>query len=207
MKVAIISFHKNIKRYPDEWIERYKESILNQTYSDYQIYEINYGGDSNRIFESSVFTSMYMDDHAQAHNYLVNICFENGYDVIMNSNVDDYYPIETLETLIKNYDPYYSVISGNYRSFNDYNNIIFTTKFHHLNIEREFQRGHNIISHPSCLYTRSFLNHNESLLSSEIPKDDFGMWKRMLNKGAKFKILPNILLNYRISDLKTKTNT
>jgi hypothetical protein len=206
MKVAIISFHKNIKRYPDEWIERYKKSILGQSYKDYQIFELNYGGDDNRIFENSVFTSLDLNDHAQAHNYLVNLCFEEGYDVIMNSNVDDYYPEETLGILISNYDPYYSVISGNYQSFTHYDNIIFTTKFHHLNIDREFQRGHNIISHPSCLYTRSFLKHNEKLLSEEIPKDDFGMWKRMINKGAKFKILSNVLLNYRISDLKTKTN-
>ena len=205
MKVAIISFHKNIKRYPDEWINKYRKSILDQTHREYDIFELNYGGEENRIFDNSNFYSLPMNNHAEAHNYLVNMCFESGYDAVMNSNVDDYYPPETLSILLMHYDPYFCLISGNYQSFSENNNNRYVTKFHYMNVEREFNRGHNIISHPCCLYTRSFPNYNESLKSEEIPKDDFGMWKRMLSKGAKFRILPNILLYYRISELKTNT--
>lgn len=203
MKVAIICFHKNIGRYPEEWIQKYKKSIIDQTYKEYQIFELNYGGEENRIFENSIFSSIHMDTHSDAHNYLIDLCFKEGYDAVMNSNVDDYYPPESLAILIMNYDPYFCLISGNYQSFTEINKNVYTTKFHYMNIEREFNRGHNIISHPCCLYTRSFLDYKESLDSREIPRDDFFMWKRMMKKGAKFKILPNILLHYRISELKT----
>jgi hypothetical protein len=203
MKIAIISFHKNIKRYPDKWVEMYRDSILNQDYKDYDLFELNYGGENNRIFDNSNFVSLSMQDHAQAHNYLVKNCFKLGYDAVMNTNVDDCYPQDSLSTLISNHDPYFCLISGNYKAFSEDNDSIYTTKFHYMNIDREFSREHNIISHPCCLYTRTFLNYNEELISSEIPRDDFKMWKRMLNKGAKFKIIPNVLLNYRISNLKT----
>jgi hypothetical protein len=40
VKIALICFHKNIGRYPKEWIDLYKDSILNQTNMDFDILEI-----------------------------------------------------------------------------------------------------------------------------------------------------------------------
>ena len=70
--------------------------------------------------------------------------------------------------------------------------------------ERTFSNNHNIVAHPACAYTRKILDYNEKLISEEIASDDFCMWKRLLAKGAKFKIIPDVLLYYRISELKTK---
>ena len=95
-------------------------------------------------------------------------------------------------------------MSGNYTSFSESQNNIHTTKFHLLNIQNEFIKNHNIIAHPSCAYSRKILDYKEKLISEEIASDDFCMWKRLLDKGAKFKISQDVLLYYRISDLKTK---
>jgi hypothetical protein len=204
MKIALISFHKNIGRYPEEWIDLYKESILNQTYNHFDIFELNYGGGEERIFENSEFISTELKDHAEAHNFLLSHCFEMGYDAILNTNVDDYYPLDRVEKQIREFDPEISVLSGNYTSFSEERREISTTSFHMMDIEKEFLKNHNIISHPSCGYSRKILEYKESLVSEQIPSDDFQMWKRLLNKGAKFKILPDVLMFYRISELKTK---
>lgn len=204
MKTALIAFHKNIGRYPVEWIERYKESIINQTNRDFDIFELNYGGGDERIFEDSEFISLELKDHAEAHNYLLEKCFSLDYDLILNTNVDDKYPLDRVKIQIDNFDPEFSVISGNYVSFSEVRENIHGTKFHELDIAKEFSNNHNIIAHPACAYTRKILEYNERLISEEIASDDFCMWKRLLSKGAKFKILPNVLLYYRISELKTK---
>ena len=204
MKIALISYHKNIGRYPKEWIDLYKESILNQTYNDFDIIELNYGGVDERIFENSEFISIELKDHAEAHNFLLSHCFNNGYDIILNTNVDDYYPLDRVEKQVREFDPEISVLSGNYTSFSESQNNLHTTKFHLLNIQNEFIKNHNIIAHPSCAYSRKILDYKEKLISEEIASDDFCMWKRLLDKGAKFKISQDVLLYYRISDLKTK---
>lgn len=204
MKVVLISFHKNLGRYPKKWIDDYKDSILSQTYKDFDIFELNYGLGEERIFDNSYFESLNLQDHAQAHNYLLQKCFSLGYELILNSNIDDKYPLDRIKLQVEIFDPEISVISGNYTSFSDERDIIHTTNFDKLFISKEFSSNHNIIAHPACGYTRKILDYNEELRSEEIASDDFCMWKRLLSKGAKFKILPNVLLYYRISELKTK---
>jgi|LauGreDrversion4_2_1035121.scaffolds.fasta_scaffold682285_2 hypothetical protein len=203
MKSALICFHKNVARYPNNWIERYKESILNQTCTNFDIFELNYGGESQRIFNSSNFISIPLKDHAEAHNYLLRYCFDRDYDLIFNTNVDDYYPLDRIEKQINSFDPSVSVSSGNYIGFSDDNVKYNSTFFHRLSIDEEFSKNHNIIAHPACCYSRKITEYGDFLISSEIPADDFFLWKRLLLKGAKFKIIPDVLLYYRISDLKT----
>ena len=204
MRSAVICFHKNLDRYPTDWINEYRDSILNQSYREFDIIELNYGGDSRRIFENSNFISIAMQDHAQAHNFLVSHCFEAGYDAVFNTNVDDVYPLDRLQLQILNFDPTVAVMSGNYQAFFDRINRMQPTQFHTLNVVDEFSKNHNIIAHPACCYSKAILNYSEFLRSEEIPADDFAMWKRLLVKGSTFKILPNVLMNYRISDLKTQ---
>lgn len=204
MKVALICFHKNIGRYPKKWIDLYKDSILNQTYSDFDILEVNYGGGEERIFRTSYFRSLELKDHAEAHNYLLEWAFSWNYNLVLNTNVDDKYPLDRVEIQIKNFDPNFVVMSGNYTSFSDERLIINTTSFHTMDIGKEFSKNHNIIAHPACCYSSRIMDYNDLLVSDQIPSDDFQLWKRLLAKGAKFKILPDVLMFYRISDLKTK---
>lgn len=205
MKVAVICFHKNIGRYPKEWISLYKDSVLNQTYKNFDIIELNYGGTDERIFSNSLFNSVELKDHAESHNYLLNLAFDSGYDLVLNSNVDDKYPLHRIEIQVNNYDPEVSVMSGNYTSFSEEKEVINTTSFHTMDIGNEFSKNHNIIAHPACAYSKKILDFDERLISEEIASDDFCMWKRLLSKGAKFKIVPEVLMYYRISELKTKS--
>ena len=173
MRIALISFHKNISRYPTEWIEKYRESIINQTHKDFDIFELNYGNSEERIFENSEFISLNLNDHAQAHNYLIEKCFSLNYDMVLNTNVDDRYPLDRVKIQIDNFNPEISVMSGNYVSFSETRENIHCTKFHELDISKEFFNNHNIVAHPACAYTKKMLEYNEKLISEEIASDDF----------------------------------
>jgi hypothetical protein len=118
--------------------------------------------------------------------------------------VDDYYPLDRIEKQIDSFDPEVAVLSGNYAGFSDYLSFHPHTSFHTMQLEKEFSKNHNIIAHPACCYSKKIMEYKESLISEEIPSDDFSLWRRLLSKGAKFKILPDVLMYYRISDLKTK---
>ena len=58
-------------------------------------------------------------------------------------------------------------------------------------------KNHNCIAHPGCVYSKNFIMNSGLLVPSEIPKDDFELWKRSYAK-FKFKIVPETLLFYRI---------
>lgn len=199
MKLALICFHKNLDRYPKTWIDKYRDSILNQTYKEFDIFEVNYGGETNRIFENSIFESLNFQDHAAAHNYLLDKVFSLGYDYAANSNCDDYYALDRLEKQIKFMEAGYDVISSNFYAIDENDNIKHKTEFHDKNILAESNKNHNIIAHPVLCYSRNFWTTCTKLVSSEIPKDDFELWKRSYATGKyKFVILQDTLLYYRV---------
>lgn len=204
MKVALIAFHKNIQRYPLEWISAYRDSVLNQTYRNFDIVELNYGGtewifNSNRIMHD-------METHAHAHNYLVKWCFENGYDYVLNSNVDDVYPLDRIQAQVDAYNESVAVCSGGYILFNEaITNVMakvdFSTSEQPVDVAHNFSIDNNVVAHPACAYSKAFYEYMErtgdGLMPGEIPADDFSLWKRMLASGEKFNILPQTLLYYR----------
>jgi hypothetical protein len=204
VKIALISFHLNLDRYPKKWINDYKNSIINQTYNNFDIFELNYGGDEKKIFDNSIFISKDLKNHANAHNYLLDHIFNLGYDLILNTNIDDIYALNRVEKQVEAYNPNITIMSSNYILFSDdVNNILSKTNFNVNSIEREFELDHNIIAHPVCAYSRDLLNYDYHLKESSIPKDDFELWKKILRLKGSFNILNDYLLFYRKSDLKT----
>ncbi len=110
MKSAVIFYHKNLHTiYPQHWIDKCVSSIAAQTYKDFDVIELNYGDISN-IFNGDIKEQaplhfyaklpghkyepicIPMENHITAMNYLLNYCFkEKGYDVVFNTNMDDFY--------------------------------------------------------------------------------------------------------------------
>ena len=77
MKVAVIIFHKNIDRYPAEWIERCFMTIRNQDYKDFDVFELDYGGTGKQKYDGSTFFDISMTTHAHAHNFLLDEVFNS----------------------------------------------------------------------------------------------------------------------------------
>ena len=106
LKCLVIFYHKNIfKLYDKRWIFKSIKSISNQKYQNFDIWELNYGDDNTSIIniadfigKSYIFYNKKLDNHVYAMYYLINKGFyEHNYDVIFNTNLDDYYHPQRFE--------------------------------------------------------------------------------------------------------------
>lgn len=196
MKIATISFHKNLSRYPERWINDYRMSIENQVMKT-PIYEIDYGCTGERIFKDSIYEQKEFSNHAEAHNYLCKKAVNDGFDYVANTNCDDLYHQERISRqsqFLKGND----VVSCDMTQIDAENyatreNILFSQ----MNIREHASKGHNIVAHPAVIYSKRFIEESGLLIPSEIPKDDFNLWKRSYEK-FNFFIVPFVLLYYRI---------
>lgn len=204
IKVACIIFHKNTSRYPAQWVEKCINSIKNQTFKNFTVFEVDYGNSNTQIYEGSIFESLELKNHAVAHNYLLDKVFGLGYDIAMNVNLDDFYDVKRFELQVAKIKEGYELVSSNFYVIDERENVVKTNVFHNLNFFEEAEKGHNIIAHPSCCYSKKFWDNCTKLIDTEIPRDDFELWKRTFIKGEnKFCILPEFLLYYRVHNLKT----
>lgn len=194
MKLALICYHKNVTQYPKQWIDEFSLSILGQTYQDFDIFELNYGGGEERLFACSEFESKELTNHAEAMNYLIDKCFELGYDYMLNTNVDDIYSLDRIEKQLPCMQQGYDIISSNFDLF-DERGTFHTHEFHTLNIRKELQANHNIICHPVVAISKHFWSWNR-YYPHEIPLEDMKLWQRTV-ASFKFIILPDVLLHHR----------
>lgn len=200
MKAAVIIFHKNVQRYPQEWVRQCVESLENQTFHGWiDVFELNYGCESVYVHPDSKIFSIELNTHAHAHNLLLDEVFKQDYDCAFNVNIDDYYAPTRFEKQMAAIEAGYDVVSSNFYRVDANNNVIGTFKFDHLDPVAEARKGHNIIAHPVCCYSRNFWLNCSRLNPAEIPADDFELWKRSYGK-FKFTILPEFLLYQRIHD-------
>jgi hydrogenase maturation factor HypF (carbamoyltransferase family) len=201
MKVAVVLFHKNVDRYPAKWIETCIASIRWQTYQDFEVFELDYGGTKRQIYEgSTMVTATGIDNHADALNFLLKMVFELDYECAFNINVDDFYHPQRFQKQLAYIQKGYDIVSSNFNVVDCEGNILFNKTFDYLDMQKEAAENHNIIAHPVVCYSKRF---SEQLVASEIPRDDFELWKRCYASGKyKFIILPEYLLNYRVHEQK-----
>lgn len=214
MKKGVILFHSNIKKiYKDRWVSQCVDSILNQTDSDFTIYEINYGEDTNSVIPltSNVkkkFWAQKLPNYAFAMNFILNEAFNDGCDYVFNTNLDDYYNVNRIayqvEELTQNK---YDILSSDFCYIEEVkrdNTFIDTVTLYknicsHGDILTNFKRKHNVIAHPAVCYSKNFWNDMDNRYdTSKIPEEDFDLWVRASNKGYKIGILDKVLLYYRI---------
>lgn len=186
---SVIVFHKNLGQYPKDWITKFAGSILNQTFQDFQIMELNYGGGDERIFACSDFDSIEMANHAEAMNYLIEKSFRLGYTHVFNTNVDDWYTLDRFEKQIL-YKA--DVVSSNFSLVDEFTGeVYYTHKFDKLHIQRELRSGHNVICHPVVMISKDWWKPYNP---EDIPFEDLRAWQR----GGDFVILPDVLCFHRV---------
>lgn len=201
MKVAVIIFHKHAYNYPSKWVAKCINSIQNQTYNKFDVFELDYGNEHTQLYPNSNFASIAMNNHAEAHNFLLDKVFELGYDCAFNVNIDDMYTPDRFEKQLIWIEAGFDVISSNFYHIDEQGRIINALAMDAKKPELEAKRNHNIIAHPVCCYSKNFWTNCTKLNPEEIPRDDFELWKRSYGK-FKFKILPNFLLYYRVHKSK-----
>lgn len=202
MKPAVIIFHKNAYKYNPKWIAKCIESIQKQTYNKFDVFELDYGGEFTQLYPGSSFSSTsHIKDHAEAHNWLLDKVFSLDYDCAFNVNIDDVYSVDRIEKQLPWMEAGYDVVSSNFYHIDENGRVTNSIAVDARRPDLEAKRNHNIIAHPVCCYSRNFWLNCSRLNPSEIPRDDFELWKRSYGK-FKFKILPNFLLYYRVHSTK-----
>lgn len=199
LKVAVIVYHKNLSTlYPEAWTSKFRDSIQRQTWRSFDIYELNYGGTEERIFQESNFESKEFPTFVHGMNYLLdNLLLTGDYDYVFNTNVDDYYDRQRIAKQLVYLRKGYDIVSSNFTLVKenqpDYHHHFNTIK----DIEAELDKRHNIIAHPVVAYSRKFWQSNK-YNPEEIPAEDYYLWHRAIKTGSKFIILPDFLLFQRI---------
>lgn len=205
MKSAVIFFHKNAPlMYMPEWMEKCKQSIKDQTYQNFDVYELDYGETGTKLFEGIKGKYMFFDvafpNFIGAMNFMISLLFKHGYDVVFITNLDDYYDPTRFEKQMEKIKEGYQLVSSNFYYVNDKNEISKSMDMVKWgDIGAQLNADHNVIAHPCVAMHRSFWDadlHYENLVGYE----DLDLWKRAHNKGKKFFILEDFLLYYRIHD-------
>jgi hypothetical protein len=203
LKACVILYHKNInKLYKTEWIEQCLNSILNQTYKNFYVYELNYGGDNinfsiylSHLGDKYKYFSQSLENHAEAMNYLLDQCKKDRFSVVFNTNLDDYYHPQRFEMQIQKLKEGYDVVSSNmqYISENEPGKVFEFHKFQD-NIKSQLD-SENIIVHPVVCFGKRFIS-KVRYNPEEIPEEDYRLWKRICDE-YKFHIINENLCYYR----------
>lgn len=198
MKIGVILFHANAEKiYKREWIQKCIQSINDQTFEDFNIYEIDYSNkpiNKYSIYPGSYFWQIPMKNYSYAQNFITDRAFEDGCSHVFVVNIDDYYHPERFEKQLQFKD--HDIVSSNFVYIQDdkeTKKMIFSG----ANIESNFKMNRNVIAHPAVCMNRKFWATNK-YNPDMIPQEDFDLWKRAMKAGFSFKIVPEILLFYRI---------
>ena len=210
MKASCILYHSNIMSiYKERWIKQCIKTIKDQTYQDFDVFELNYGDDNTKLSElydvggnKHFYEKIKMNNHAEAMNYLIDKVFlEEKYDICFNINLDDYYDTYRFEKQIESVNEGHELISSEYRFISERGDVDIVGGLAGLSMdtmEGLFNRGITPIAHPCVCYTKDFWVKYGKYNPSEIPMEDKLLWVRSYEKGAKLHILKTPLLYYRL---------
>lgn len=235
-KNAVIFFHKNIyKLYPEHWIELCKMSVLNQKDIEFDILEINYGGENVSIFKENeiinkklYFYSVSLNTHTDAMTYLLNIGFNAfGYDIIYNTNLDDYYDEMRFYKQYKCIMDGYVLCSTLWHYIEEKNGkeekgIVFkkeTLGLYNSNnnyvdyneIRNQLNQDHNVMNHSGVCFTKKVwqsYDNDWNLLRyrDDKPFEDLTFWQRIVNVNLLITIIDEDLIHYRIHSNQIGSN-
>ena len=199
MRVALMSYHKNLTMYPESWIDEYRSSVLDQTYRKFDIYEVDYGASGNRIFQPKAYLNQTFESFNHVQNFLLDFLFDDGYDAVFNSNVDDKYSLSWIEKMVEQIKKGYDLVSCNFLLFDEERLIHKHENFHTLNIEKELAYDHNPICHPAVCYSRKFWERGNRYNPDDVANknEDMRLWQRAI-KNSRFIILKENLCYHRI---------
>lgn len=228
-KCAVIFFHKNLlKIYKENWIEKCINSVLNQSYSNFDILEVNYGNDDYSIFSNvklknkHLFFKKNYKTHTEAMTFLLNKGFSfYNYDIIFNTNLDDYYNLNRFEKQLECINNGYHLCSSlmNYIKENNSNQDIlinewssesYSIKSDEYYIEKEkiskqLNKNHNVINHSCVCFSKEFWEgydkfNNLLRYRDDKPYEDLTLWTRAVNNNYNITIINEPLIEYRIHD-------
>ena len=204
MKVGVVIFHKNIYSiFQKRWVDKCLHTIRTQTHQEFTVFEICYGDTPERLWEGSEYLHAPLQNHIYALNFIIDYAFENGCDVVMETNLDDFYSPLRFSLQLQAIEDGYDLVSSDFSHIDENDNKIRTSSFSNLDIKHELHTGHNIIAHPVVCINKKFWEQNKYYGVNELGYEDYVLWRKAISNGAKAIILPDILLYYRLHEKQT----
>lgn len=209
MKVAALFYHKNaLSLYKRRWIDRCVGSILNQPL-DVTIYEMNYGGDCQFFMpdrDNVIHLVENLQNHVHCQNVLLDHIFSDGFDYIFNNNTDDVScPTRFIRQLECMQEGQYDIVSSDFIYIRDQGNTdVFVEKLemsqYNGRIKQDLAGGHNPVCHPGVCYSKHFWDNFPHYDVNAVPREDLLCWRGAAELGAKFYIVPEVLIQYRLHE-------
>jgi hypothetical protein len=225
-KSAVIIYHKNaLNIYKKNWIIDCLNSIINQTYKKFDIWELCYDNSNTSLINMFLqpinytyyFFNEDLENHVYAMNYLLNKIFNENfiYKYCFNINLDDYYDNNRFKLQIKTIKKLQVDLVSSQMIYIDIDNNIIknidilsykSEKSSKKNLSKEniyikekLNNNNNIIAHPSVCYTKKFWQLIGPYNVNSIPIEDLELFKKAINTpNIKIHILKDFLLFYRI---------
>jgi hypothetical protein len=223
-KCAVIFFHKNIYNiYNKYWIDKCRDSVMNQINVCFDIYEVNYGDENKSIFDDYIFTKKInkyffkknYKTHTEAMMFILNKCFnEHNYDIVFNTNLDDYYNNKRFIYQIYEVNTNNSLLNSTLWTYikqkNKYEEIDIPDEekisFKHIypgQVKNEMFNFHNLINHSGVCFTKKFWNstdlyNNKLKYRNDKPYEDLSLWYRAFKNNINITIINQVLIYYRI---------
>lgn len=197
----------------EKFIKQSIDSILNQTYKDFELL-IGFNGTSNNSIE---IVNSYNDDRIRVFNYLNDkgksktlnkLLVESKYEWIAIQDDDDVWLPNKLEKQIKLINEY--DIIGTFIDYIDINNKITGSpdlKPNHDDIVSNSLRGNNQIANTSAIFKRSDALDINGWRDGLDGIEDFDFWLRLIRNNKKCINIPEKLVLHRLhsnSNFNTK---
>lgn len=210
-KAACIIYHKDIlKIFKPEWILKCLDSIERQTSQNFTLLELNYGNDSKTLEEilnyeikipKKKFYHKPLKNHVWAMNYLLDKAFkELDFDVVFNTNGDDFYNLNRFQCELQAIAAGYELISTEFEYIKDiegFDKKLNSLRFGNCDIKKELEKGNNVLCHPSICYSRVFWE-KYGPYEDVIPFEDLLLWQKAALQNSKIYIIPEVLTYYRL---------
>lgn len=214
MKISVIM---SVYSEPEEWIRQAIESILNQTYLDFEFIIINDN-------PSEDLNNRLLNEYSKRDNRILiinnkknlgltkslNIALRKARGIyIARMDADDISLPERFQKQVEFMDANLEIVACGTRI------KTFGRKFMKWKMETEskYLRNHFLLCsplstplcHPAAMIRKETLDfynieYNESMISAQ----DYDLWRRLLEVGELYN-LPHYLLNYRLSELQVST--
>jgi hypothetical protein len=239
-KIGVLFFHKNIyKICKEHWVDNCVKSVLNQNYKNFDLFEINYGGVYESIFDKfqdqieenghkHFFYAVDMETHTHAMNFLLNKCFhEMDYEIVFNTNMDDYYTPDRFEEQLYCIGQGYKVCSPMWIYFTEEVDFVEKEKLvfnpgllaikdtsEYINqeeMQEQLDKNNNVLNHSGVCWHRDFWNSYDiegNLLRyrDDKPFEDLTLWRRASHAGIPMTIINKHLIQYRIHENQIVSN-
>jgi hypothetical protein len=118
-KCAALVYHKNIfDIYQKKWISKCIDSVLHQSFTQFDILELNYDGTDFSVFPpdinyKKIFWNKSFNSHYQARGFLLHKAFhEMKYDIIFNVQLDKFYHLDRFKYQVEEIKRGYDIISS-----------------------------------------------------------------------------------------------